>query len=490
MPNYITTSKYLNGIRCFKRLWYEVNTSEDTESTSLSQQQNFDRHEEVKTLAHKQFPEGLHIDSEHPDFALKQTEMAISNGETCLFEAAFRLNEVFVRCDILQKDTNGWRIIQVHASKRAKQEYYDRLALQKHVLVEKGITVSATQLMLLNGASVYPNLSNLFVIEDVTDRVNLIQNNVLYDLRTFKMILGRENAPNIMIGKNLCNKPHECPFKARCWAAIPKNSVFTIPRIKDPEAISLAENGTIRLADLPTDFRLTPAQDAYVSSVLNNEPIIDRAAIQRELAYLQYPIHFFDFEADRPAIPRFNGFTPYQEFPFQYSCHVFQSNGEVTHHEYLHTDLTDPRLPLLRSLINHISEEGSVVVYNAAFERRILRTLAESFPEYAPTLQSIIDRLWDQMVILRKHYEHPEFCGSKSLKAVLPVLVPELSYNHLSIQEGADAPAAWNLMLNTTSETEKNEMIEHLREYCKMDTLAMVEIHRVLQEESTHNAAE
>jgi hypothetical protein len=29
-------------------------------------------------------------------------------------------------------------------------------------------------------------------------------------------------------------------------------------------------------------------------------------------------------------------------------------------------------------------------------------------------------------------------------------------------------------------------MIEHLREYCKMDTLAMVEIHKVLQENSNH----
>ena len=84
------------------------------------------------------------------------------------------------------------------------------------------------------------------------------------------------------------------------------------------------------------------------------------------------------------------------------------------------------------------------------------------------------------MVILRKHYEHPDFCGSRSLKVVLPVLVPWLSYEDLDVQEGADAPAAWNLMLNTNSESEKRMWIEHLREYCKMDTLAMVEIHKVL----------
>ena len=365
MPNYLTTTKYLNGVRCSKRLWYEENTSEDTESTSLSQQHNFTRHEAVKTRAYEQFPEGLHINSQNPDFALRQTEDAISRGETCLFEAAFRLNEVFVRCDILQKDKMGWRIIKVHAAKRANREHYLRLALQKYVLAEQGIPISATQLMLLNGEAAYPDLYNLFVIEDVTDTVNHIESNVLYDLQAFKLILGRETAPNVMIGKNLCNQPHECPFKARCWSPIPKNSVFTIPRVKDPEAISLAESGIFSLSDLPTDFPLTPAQKTYVNSVLNNEPIVDRTAIRRELANLQYPIHFFDFEAERPAIPRFNGFTPFQEFPFQYSCHILQPDGEITHHEYLHTDPTDPRLPLLKSLVQHISEQGSVVVYNA-----------------------------------------------------------------------------------------------------------------------------
>ena len=490
MPNHLTTAKYLNGIRCFKRLWYEENTQEPVGTASLSQQQLFNQLAEVKTRAYQQFPDGLHIDAKNLNLALQQTDIAISLNEPCLFEAAFRLNGTYVRCGILQRDKNGWRIIDVHASKRVKKQYLLSLALQKYVLTEQEFPISATQLMLLNGESVYPDLSNLFVIEDVTDRVNLIQKNVSYDLQAFKMILNREVAPNVMIGKKLCNQPHVCPFKTLCWSGIPKNSVFTIPRIRDPEATSLAENGIFRLSNLPIDFSLTPPQNTYVKSVLNNEPIIDKTAIRQEIANLQYPIHFLDFEADRPAIPRFNGFTPYQEFPFQYSCHVLQSDGRVTHYEYLHTDPTDPSLFLLKSLLGHISDSGSVVVYNATFERGILKQLAESFPEYTPAVQSIISRLWDQMVILRKYYEHPDFCGSRSLKVVLPVLVPRFSYRQLNIQTGADAPAAWNLMLNTDNASEKKVWSEHLRAYCKMDTLAMLEIHKVLEEKSTHHTVE
>ena len=488
MPSYLTSAKYLNGIHCLKRLWYEEKHPEKASPISLSQQKLLDQRKEVKNRAYAEFPEGVHIDAENLSVAVRQTKAAISRGESCLFDAAFRSNGVFVRCDILQKGKKGWQIIEIRASKKIKTEYLLTLALQKHILDISDIQISATQLMLLNEACVYPDFSNLFVYEDVTDKVNSFKQEVPYYLRMFKTTLSRDSEPNILIGKNLCNQPHRCPFKTSCWTFVPKNSVFTIPKIKDPEATALAENNIIHLSDLPSDFPLTPSQNTYINSVLENKPTIDSAAIRQALATLQYPIHFLDFEADRPAIPRFDGFKVYEEFPFQYSCHVLQPDGVVTHHEYLHTDITDPRLPLLKSLLAHTSDSGSVVVYNLFFERRILRSLAESFPEYASALQSIIERLWDQLTILRRHYEHPDFCGSKSLKTVLPVLVPSHSYKTLDIQEGGDAPAVWNLMLSANGETERQEWNRHLRAYCKLDTLAMVEIHKVLQEKSTYPA--
>ena len=488
MPSYLTTAQYLNGIHCLKRLWYEEKHPEKASPISLYQQKLFDQRKAIKTLAYSQFPEGVHIDAENPDVAVRHTKSAMRRGESCLFNAAFHSNGAFIRCDILQKDKKGWRIIEIRASKRIKKEYLLKLALQKYILDTYPILISATQLMLLNEACVYPDLSNLFVFEDVTDKVNLLKQGVPDYLRTFKTILDREVEPNVLIGKNLCNRPYRCPFKTSCWAFAPKNSVFTIPKIKDPEATLLAENGIFHLSDLPADFSLTPSQSTYVNSVLENKPTTDSAAIRRELANLQYPIHFLDFETDRPAIPRFDGFKVYEEFPFQYSCHVLQSDGVVTHHEYLHTDTTDPRPLLLKSLLAHISDRGSIVVYNLSLERRILRGLAESFPEYASVLQSIIKRLWDQLTTLRKHYEHPDFCGSKSLKSVLPVLVPSLSYKTLDIQAGGDAPAVWNLMLSANNETERQEWDRRLRAYCKLDTLAMVEIHKVLQEKSTYHA--
>jgi hypothetical protein len=479
MVNYLTKSKYLSGLQCHKRLWYEKNYPGRAAAISRSQQRIFDQGREVGVLARDHFPGGMLIDATGPVESVEQTKEAIRRGISCIFEASFIFNGIWVRCDILQRDSNSWRIIEVKASTKVKEEYLPDLAVQKHVLTGRGVPISGTQLMHINRECVYPDLSNLFIIEDVTDQVDQLMGNVPNYIETFKTILDGDVEPKVLIGTQ-CDKPNPCPFKVYCWESVPERSIFTIPNLRKNKKTELVERGIFSLYDIPADFPLTQKQRAYVNSVLDDQSDIDNEAIKRQLSDLEDPIHFFDFETYNPAVPRFKGLGPYQQFPFQYSCHILQPDGVVTHHEYLHTDTTDPRLPLVESLLDHISNVGSVIVYSASFERTILEGLAQSFPEHSVALQSIISRLWDQMVIFRNHYKHPGFGGSKSLKDVLPVLVPSLSYQNLDIQEGEYAQAVWDLMINTTSEEEKSERIRHLKEYCEMDTRAMVEIHKAL----------
>jgi len=61
------------------------------------------------------------------------------------------------------------------------------------------------------------------------------------------------------------------------------------------------------------------------------------------------------------------------------------------------------------------------------------------------------------------------------------VLIPELSYEELAIRDGNQAQSVWNLMIRTENEVDKSQMIEDLRAYCKRDTLAMVEIHKLFK---------
>ena len=93
----------------------------------------------------------------------------------------------------------------------------------------------------------------------------------------------------------------------------------------------------------------------------------------------------------------------------------------------------------------------------------------------------MINRLWDQLVIFRNYYKHYAFGSTNSLKSVLPVVVPELDYKELEIQGGGDAQAVWNQMIKEEDNLKKEKMITELKNYCSMDTLAMVKIHNMLQ---------
>lgn len=86
------------------------------------------------------------------------------------------------------------------------------------------------------------------------------------------------------------------------------------------------------------------------------------------------------------------------------------------------------------------------------------------------------------MEVFKHDYQHPDFGGSNSLKKVLPVLVPEMSYDDLDIQGGDEAQAIWDLVIQGKAGDQREEMLADLRDYSEQDTYAMVAIHRVLLE--------
>ena len=178
------------------------------------------------------------------------------------------------------------------------------------------------------------------------------------------------------------------------------------------------------------------------------------------------------------AVPPLDGTRPYQQIPFQYSLHIqSEKDGPVIHKEFLADPSGDARLSFTLSLLQDLSIPGTVVAYNAGFEMRILKNLAVDFPQVAGGIEKLLSNVADLMMPFRnKHYYHPEFKGSYSIKEVLPVLVPELSYQSLQVRDGAMAGMAWLQCRQSTDNNEIASLRKSLLEYCRMDTLAMVKI--------------
>ena len=93
-------------------------------------------------------------------------------------------------------------------------------------------------------------------------------------------------------------------------------------------------------------------------------------------------------------------------------------------------------------------------------------------------MKSIVARLWDVAEPFKKGwYMHPAFHGSWSLKAVLPTVVPGMTYQDLEVAQGGEASALWlKAMRGETTGEELEKLKKALMVYCGQDTLGTVKI--------------
>ena len=85
--------------------------------------------------------------------------------------------------------------------------------------------------------------------------------------------------------------------------------------------------------------------------------------------------------------------------------------------------------------------------------------------------------------MIRNHVYHPAFAGSYSLKAVLPALVPEMTYEGMAVADGQAAGLVWESVIGSEcDDAKREEKREALQEYCCQDTLGMVKLMELLRQ--------
>ena len=221
----------------------------------------------------------------------------------------------------------------------------------------------------------------------------------------------------------------------------------------------------------------------HLNAVKTEKVFIDTKAIKKELSMLEYPLYFLDYETFAPAIPLFDSYKPYQRVVFQYSLHIKRTPiAKLEHYEYLNREIKDPTNELSESLFNVVGQEGSFISWNKSFEMGCNSEMSTRCEQYADFLNSVNDRMYDLMQCFKKgYYVHKDFKCSASIKRVMPVLVPNLSYKALNIQEGGTASESWLKVADSKiNQEEKDKLARDMLDYCQLDTLAMVEIFEVL----------
>lgn len=476
MTHRLSKSRILAGLQCPKRLYLQVHHPELLVEDPGAERRFAIGHQ-VGEIARDLYPGGRLI--EHEDnlsLALTETRQLLVAGESLLFEAAFEHDGVLIRTDILINDAKGYQFIEVKSSTEIKAYHWLDCAVQSWVLEGAGYTVSSASVAYINRNFVYPGnreYQGLLITDDVTSSVNALKADLPRQVTELRAVLDG-STPAITPGDQ-CYDPFDCPFIDVCSPMTTEYPVTLFPRGKKVAEELLAE-GIKDIRQIPEGYLHKEQFERIRRVTVSGEYELD-SQLSETLHGLDWPRYYLDFETMTFAVPIWKATRPYEQLPFQWSCHTEPQSGVLEHAEYLDTTGISPMRPFTESLIAQLGDTGPIIVYSS-FEATRLRELAKRFPDLADALQGVIDRLVDLLPLTRDHYYHPAMKGSFSIKAVLPTVASELDYKNLNdVHDGTEAQVAYLEMVDEdTTEARKAQLQQALLEYCKLDTLAMAKL--------------
>ncbi|MBC7900070.1 MAG: DUF2779 domain-containing protein [Saprospiraceae bacterium] len=404
------------------------------------------------------------------------------------FERAFKTDDLYAKSDVVVTDkrTGQLSIYEIKSSSKVKDEHIYDVAFQRAVAELNGFNAAGTYVITMNGDYVrYGELvpDDLFIVNDVTDRVAAKAWETKEQIANAFKYLKTMSVPNLL---EYCDANKlDCSYIKHHFPDLPEYTVFDIAYLKNDKRRELLGEGIVAVTDVPEHFALSPKQKIQVATAKSGQIFIDTTEIGRRFDDWEYPLHFLDYETFSYAIPQFDGIRPFQQMCFQYSLHtIVKPGGETTHSHFLSRGDDDPP----RAMAAHLREAmgcgiGTVFVWYEPFEKGRNSEMAAMFPEFKEFFEEVNAKTYDLMKIFSDNlYIHPEFKGRTSIKKVLPVLCPDLSYSELGIGDGMTASISWFHMATKRYDDSRSQQIfDDLCAYCHLDTLAMVEIFTVLR---------
>jgi hypothetical protein len=466
----LTKTDFIQFLNCPKSLWLKHNRPEVYPKGSFS------------SFLIKLAAEGYEDES-----YVKQAVSRYSHAGSYTFQQEFLTNDgLYARCDMVKSNPDGSiDIFEVKSSTSVKDDrshsHLKDAAFQVVSAQRVGKRVGKVFIVHLNkdyvrSGDVDPN--GLFVFSDETVRVSALLNETEVEIDAALAFLKRDTIDETSCSCLHLSRAHHCDTFDYFNPSIPKPSVYSLPRLFGEKLDRFVDEGRFDLA-LISPNEVSAQQAMVVKAHNEGNPCVDRLEIQTFVAQLKYPLHFLDYETFLSAVPLIDGYRPQEQLPFQFSLHVLHEDGRLDHSDYLADGPMQPD-KLIEALRDAIHPTGSILAWNKAFENAQNKNMGKQFPHAKSFLIDVVDMTFDLMDIFKTGYVDIGFDGSTSIKKVLPVLIPELSYQDMEVKDGGAAMEAWGEMIVITDHAKKQKLRQALLDYCKLDTLAMVRIYQFI----------
>lgn len=488
----LSKSDYMLFLRHPAWLWLKKHDKNKLPPIDEDLQAIFDAGFLFETYAEQLFPDSIRLGfdgfNEYRTLTAR-TKATIDSGASSIIQGRFEAGNITCICDVLVRvEGNTFDLYEIKSSTSAKPEHNPDLAFQVETIEGSGYKVNKVFVVHVNSEYVRNGevkADEIAKITEVTDQVKELKESTLKNIQEALEVANSRECPNI-------SPAHTKMGAYSDWLGIYKTLAdideYSIHHLCSPSADKIGElekMGIKDLASIPDGFELSEKQQNQVNATKYDKVFIDKPCIGAFLDDLKYPLYFLDYETLSSVIPYFDGLGPYKQLPFQYSLHVLESPGaEIQHFEYLHQDSSNPVKPLSDALKSQIGTEGTVLVWFERFEKSCNQLMGLVSPEHTQFYEELNDRIVDLMIPFSTcAYVHKDFFGSASIKKVLPVLIPELSYKDLDIHAGGAAQRLWmEAVLDGKRPNEKDKILSDLRKYCELDTFAMVRIYQHLLE--------
>ena len=195
----------------------------------------------------------------------------------------------------------------------------------------------------------------------------------------------------------------------------------------------------------PNKLTTSHRQWLQITKDVNNDQSIyvDKDGLKEEMTHWKFPLHFIDFETSAVALPFNKGLRPYEQIAFQFSHHIYTSEGEIIHaNEYINNKAGYfPNFDFVRALKAALENDNGTIFRYSHHENTILNAIYIQLQQSSETdkvelmkfIQAVTHSKSDSVIkwcgdrdmvdlweVEKKYYYNPFTKGSNSIKAVLP----------------------------------------------------------------------
>ena len=418
------------------------------------------------------FPPGVRVFGDVRNAAL-DTKHIIEKEEQVVFNATFLISGASARCDVIMRNGDAYDIYAVRPTSRYTR-WIDEVLYCKIIMEKAGFKAGNCYVGAIDKEESKGSILSLYNVDNKRREKKIAEK-----LNTIFSQLKAKNEPGSVLSKQ-CGA---CPYLSKCFET-DENSIFSLKSIQFNKKMSLYQRG-VKTIDEYVKLGECDAKTLREIAVRStDEDVYNKEEIKVFLNSLKYPLGFLDFETMEVFVPNDAVIKPMDTVITQFSYHLIEKEGDTPKHfEFIGDGESYCEREAAKKLIECIKSDHTVLMYSD-YERICIERVIARLPVFKSELEAIKNNLVDlEKPFSKKMLVNRRMEGKSSLKKVLPALYPDddnLDYTKMKIQNGQQAESVYARLCRMSPE-EKEIAIRDLKEYCALDTLAMIKLWEKLE---------